>query len=82
MLITGFGYSFFSFLYDNFIDPEFQNKGVHAVIFNEYYNIFTKKGIQTCYRTPELEDNYAIHQIWKHFSPEVYRRRKTFRKTL
>ena len=64
------------------IDPEYQNKGVHAVIFNEYYNIFTKKGIQTCYRTPELEDNYAIHQIWKHFSPEVYRRRKTFRKTL
>jgi hypothetical protein len=64
------------------IDPEYQNKGVHAVIFNEYYNIFTKKGIQTCYRTPELEDNFAIHQIWKHFSPEVYRRRKTFRKTL
>ena len=64
------------------IDPEYQNKGVHAVIFNEYYNIFTKKGIQTCYRTPELEDNYAIHQIWKHFSPEVYRRRKTFRKIL
>ena len=64
------------------IDPEYQNKGVHAVIFNEYYNVFTKKGIQTCYRTPELEDNYAIHQIWKHFSPEVYRRRKTFRKTL
>ena len=64
------------------IDPEYQNKGVHAVIFNEYYNVFTKKGIKTCYRTPELEDNYAIHQIWKHFSPEVYRRRKTFRKTL
>ncbi len=64
------------------IDPEYQNKGVHAVIFNEYYNVFTKKGIQTCYRTPELEDNYAIHQIWKHFSPEVYRRRKTFRKNL
>ena len=64
------------------IDPEYQNKGVHAVIFNEYYNVFTKKGIQTCYRTPELEDNYAIHQIWKHFSPEVYRRRKTFRKIL
>jgi GNAT superfamily N-acetyltransferase len=63
------------------IHPEYQNKGVHAVIFNEYYNTFTEKGIQTCYRTPELEDNYAIHQIWKHFDPEVYKRRKTYRKT-
>ncbi|MBR9914955.1 MAG: GTP cyclohydrolase [Algicola sp.] len=64
------------------IHPNYQNKGVHAVIFNEYYDIFTEKGIQTCYRTPELEDNEAIHKIWKHFEPEVYRRRKTFRKTL
>ncbi|MEW4925421.1 GTP cyclohydrolase [Algibacter sp. 2305UL17-15] len=64
------------------IHPNYQNKGVHAVIFNEYYNTFSEKGIQTCYRTPELEDNYAIHQIWKHFDPEVYRRRKTYRKVL
>ena len=64
------------------IHPEYQNKGVHAVIFNEYYNVFTKKGIINCYRTPELEDNIAIQQIWKHFSPKVYKRRQTFRKEL
>lgn len=64
------------------IHPDYQNKGVHAVIFNEYYNTFREKGIKTCIRTPELEDNYAIHQIWKHFNPEVYRRRKTFKKDL
>ncbi|MGC1204019.1 MAG: GTP cyclohydrolase [Flavobacteriaceae bacterium] len=61
------------------IHPDYQNKGVHAVIFNEYYNTFTEKGIETCFRTPELEDNHAIHQIWKHFKPEVYKRRKTYR---
>ena len=64
------------------IHPDYQNKGVHAIIFNEYYNTFTKKGIKTCFRTPELEDNYAIHQIWKHFEPVVYRRRKTFKKSI
>ncbi|WP_426430474.1 GTP cyclohydrolase [Winogradskyella sp. HB-48] len=64
------------------IHPEYQNKGVHAVIFNEYYQTFTEKGIETCYRTPELEDNEAIHKIWKHFNPVVYKRRKTFRKDL
>ncbi|TXD82940.1 GTP cyclohydrolase [Subsaximicrobium wynnwilliamsii] len=64
------------------IHPDYQNKGVHAVIFNEYYETFRKKGIQTCFRTPELEDNDAIHKIWKHFDPVVYKRRKTFRKSL
>lgn len=64
------------------IHPDYQNKGVHAVIFNEYYETFKAKGIETCFRTPELEDNEAIHKIWKHFNPEVYRRRKTFRKDI
>jgi len=64
------------------IHPDYQNKGVHAVIFNEYYETFRKKGIETCYRTPELEDNVAIKQIWKHFDPKVYARRKTLRKDL
>ena len=64
------------------IHPDYQNKGVHAVIFNEYYETFTGKGIENCFRTPELEDNEAIQKIWKHFSPEVYERRKTFRKDI
>ncbi|OZV68667.1 GTP cyclohydrolase [Winogradskyella aurantia] len=64
------------------VQPDYQNKGVHAVIFNEFYDTFTAKGIETCYRTPELEDNEAIRKIWKHFNPQVYARRKTFRKDL
>ena len=64
------------------VHPKYQNKGVHAVIFNEYYETFKTLGMQTCYRTPELEDNEAIHRIWKHFFPVIYRRRKTFRKAL
>ncbi|RAJ16244.1 GTP cyclohydrolase [Olleya aquimaris] len=64
------------------VHPEYQNKGVHAIIFNEYFDTFTKKGIKMCYRTPELEDNEAIHKIWKHFNPEVYIRRCTYKKLL
>ena len=64
------------------IHPEYQNKGVTALIFNEYYFEFTKKGIQNCIRTPELEDNLAIHQMWKHFKPEVFKRRKTVTKPI
>ncbi|MBT8244789.1 MAG: GNAT family N-acetyltransferase [Winogradskyella sp.] len=64
------------------VHPDYQNKGVHAILFNEMYETFTAKGIQYCYRTPELEDNEAIHKIWKHFDPKVYKRRKTFRKDI
>jgi len=64
------------------IHPDYQNKGVTAIIFNEYYNTFKEKGINMCYRTPELEDNIAIRQIWKHFGTVIYKRRCTFRKDL
>jgi GNAT superfamily N-acetyltransferase len=64
------------------IHPEYQNKGVTAIIFNEYYETFKQKGVQTCYRTPELEDNVAIRQIWKHFDPVVYKRRRTYKKNI
>ncbi|MDB4293524.1 GTP cyclohydrolase [Maribacter sp.] len=64
------------------IHPEYQNKGVTAIIFNEYHNTFSKKNIDMCYRTPELEDNTAIRQMWKHFGPVIYKRRSTYRKNL
>ena len=35
-----------------------------------------------CYRTPELEDNLAIHKLWKNFDPVVYKRRRTYKKIL
>ncbi|MDX1278761.1 GTP cyclohydrolase [Oceanihabitans sediminis] len=62
--------------------PEYQNKGITAVIFSEYYKTFAAKGIQNCIRTPELANNHAIQKIWKHFDPKVIKRRKTYRKEL
>ena len=64
------------------VRPDYQNKGVTAIIFDEYYKTFKKKGIKNCIRTPELEDNVAIHQIWKHFDPKINKRRRTYRKEI
>jgi GNAT superfamily N-acetyltransferase len=64
------------------VHKDYQNKGVHAVIFNEYYNTFKDKGIKTCYRTAELSDNDAIRKIWKNMDPEIYVTRETLKKTL
>ncbi|HEY9220117.1 MAG TPA: GTP cyclohydrolase [Lutibacter sp.] len=64
------------------VHPSYQNKGVHAIIFEEYYKTYTKKGIETCYRTPELATNLAIAALWKNFDPVIYKKRSTFRKDL
>jgi len=64
------------------VHPEYQKRGVTAVIFNEYHMTFAAQGIQNCIRTPELADNIAIKQIWKHFDPEIYKRRRTYKKEL
>lgn len=64
------------------VHPTYQNKGVTAILFNEYHHTFNTKKIEMCYRTPELEENTAIQQIWKHFDPVIYKRRRTYRKNL
>ncbi|OQD42967.1 GTP cyclohydrolase [Croceivirga radicis] len=64
------------------IRPDFQNKGITAIIFNEYYHTFKEKGVENCIRTPELEENTAIRQMWKHFDPITHKRRRTYRKNL
>ena len=64
------------------VQPDYQNKGVTAIIFDEYYKTFKEKDIQTCIRTPELEENHAIHNLWKNFDPIIHKRRRTYRKDL
>jgi GNAT superfamily N-acetyltransferase len=64
------------------VAPDYQSKGVTAIIFDEYFKAFTKKGVINCIRTPELEENHAIHNLWKTFDPKIHCRRKTFMKML
>lgn len=64
------------------IHPTYQNKGVTAIIFKEYFETFQKRGVENCIRTPELVDNIAIQNLWKNFDPKIYARRRTYRKDL
>ena len=64
------------------IHPEYQNKGITAIIIYEFHQTFDQKGIINCLRSPELESNLAIQQMWKYFEPVVYKRRCTYRNDL
>jgi hypothetical protein len=61
------------------VAPAYQNKGVHAIIFDQYTKTFAPLGIENCIRTPELEDNEAIKKLWGKFNPETHKRRRTYR---
>lgn len=64
------------------VDPAYQNKGVTAIIIDDFSSAFEKKGIQNCIRTPELEDNDAIYKMWKNFDPVTHKRRRTYKKLI
>ncbi|GLB53610.1 hypothetical protein NBRC110019_26510 [Neptunitalea chrysea] len=64
------------------IDPKYQNKGVTAVLFSEYFKSLKGKPIETCIRTPELANNIPVRQMWKHFDPQIFATRCTFVKNI
>ena len=62
------------------VAPEYQNKGIPALLFDYYYDVFKRNGVTNCVITPELEENIAIQQLWKSFDPIIFARRATFKK--
>ena len=64
------------------VAPEYQNKGITAIIFSDFTTSFNAIGVDTIIRTPELEDNIAIHQLWKNFDPQTHKRRRTYKKNI
>ena len=54
-------------------NSEYQNKGNYRHHFLMNITKFATKGIETCIRTPELEENHAIHNLWKHFNSKLTR---------
>ena len=64
------------------IDPEYQGKGVTAIIFEEMQNLFNSKGIDKVETNPELIENTAVQLLWKDYKPVQHKERSTFKKYL
>ncbi|NND89093.1 MAG: GTP cyclohydrolase [Flavobacteriaceae bacterium] len=64
------------------IDPEYQGKGVTAIIFEEMQYLFNNKGISKVETNPELIENTAVQLLWKDYNPVQHKERSTFRKDL
>jgi GNAT superfamily N-acetyltransferase len=64
------------------VTPEFQGKGIPAVLMAEITKSCLKNGIVSAETNVELETNTQVQAMWKHFEARQHKRRRCFIKNL
>ncbi|MDE6459811.1 MAG: N-acetyltransferase [Paramuribaculum sp.] len=64
------------------IKPEYQNKGVNALLFSDLIPAYIKNGYKWAESNLELEDNASVQLQWQYFERRQHRRRRAYRKKL
>lgn len=64
------------------IRPEYQGKGVNALLFTDLIPQFIKHGFKFAESNPEMETNAKVQNQWDAFNPRLHRRRRSFCKDL
>lgn len=62
--------------------PEYKNKGVNALLFNDLIPVYRKLGVEYAESNPELESNNAIQSQWDYFRREHHKTRRAFIKKI
>ncbi len=62
------------------VKPEYQNKGVNALLFSELIPIYQQLGFEYAESNPELELNDKVQAQWEYFKTEQHKRRRCFKK--
>lgn len=64
------------------IKPEYQGKGVNALLFADLIPIYIKCGFKWGETNLELEDNSRVQSQWQYLDGSVHKRRRCFTKKL
>lgn len=64
------------------VRPDYQNKGVHALIFSKIGQTFIRKGIKQVETTRELENNQKVQQLWAGYEVRQHKRARCYIKKL
>lgn len=64
------------------VKPEYQNKGVNALLFADLLPTYIKNGYKWAESNPELEGNASVQLQWQYFERRQHRRRQAFRKKI
>jgi GNAT superfamily N-acetyltransferase len=64
------------------VKPEYQSKGVNALLFSDLIPVYNKNGYKEAESNLELEDNASVQLQWQYFERRQHRRRRAYRKFL
>ena len=64
------------------VKPEYQNKGVNALLFSDLIPVYQQLGFEYAESNPELEQNGKVQAQWDYFRTEQHKRRRCFVKSL
>ena len=64
------------------VHPDYQNKGVNALFFQDLLRFYIKNGYKYAESNPEMETNAKVQSQWELFNPRQHRRRRSFAKKL
>ena len=64
------------------VKPEYQSKGVNALIFNDLIPRYIANGYKFAESNVELEGNESVQKQWEYFERRQHRRRRAWKKSL
>lgn len=64
------------------IDPDYQGKGINAVIFSDLIPNVSKEGFVWAESNPELEVNSKVNSLWDGFETTQHKKRRFYKKNL
>ena len=64
------------------VHPDYQNKGVNALLFQDLIPYYQKYGYKYAESNPELETNAKVQSQWEYFVTRQHRHRRSFAKKL
>ena len=64
------------------VKPEYQNKGVNALLFSDLIPVYQKLGFIFAESNPELELNGKFQAQWDYFETQQHKRRRAFTKEI
>ena len=64
------------------VDPEYRNRGIHSILFNELIPTLINGGFQYGETNAEMETNTAVQNLWNSYRRELKRRRRVFSKEI
>lgn len=61
------------------VRPDYQGKGVNALLFTELIPVYQELGFEYAESNPELELNDKVQSQWQYFKTEQHKRRRCFK---